>query len=122
MSSLGEKIKTTPPWVWKLLTGLGTLAGLAVSATQLSDYYWTKVDDLVKGSVTQSAIHITTEFKNTEKLIGVFLVDDIQFRIITVQDEIDEYTRNDETVPLYLPRKLELLKEQLEEAQEKWGN
>jgi len=118
--SMSEKLKETPPWVWKLITAVGTIAGLAVSATQLSDWYWKKVEDLVKGSVTQSAIQVTTELKKTEISLGRFLVDDIEFRIVGVQNEIDEYRRSNKTVPLYLERRLELLHDQLEEAKEKW--
>jgi hypothetical protein len=118
--SIGEKVRSAPPWIWKLITAVGTLAGLAVSATQLSDWYWQKVDDLVKGSVTQSAIEVTTELKKTERSLGRFLVDDIEFRIIGVQDEIGEYRRMNKQIPIYLERKLELLEDQLEEAKEKW--
>jgi len=115
-----ESLKNTPSWVWKLIGALASIAGLAVSATQLSDYYWNKVDTLVKGSVTQSALQVTTELKKTERSLGGFLVDDIQFRIIGVQDEIAVYKRKGQTVPIYLERQLELLKDQLEEAKEKW--
>ena len=117
---IAEKIKSTPPWVWKLITALGTIAGLIVSATQISDWYWNKVDTLVKGSVTQSAIKVTTELKKTERSLGRFLVDDIEFRIIGVQDEIAVYRRANEPVPIYLERKLDLLEHQLEEAKDKW--
>ena len=97
-----------------------SIAGLLVSITQLSTYYWDKVDNLVKGSVTQSTLKITSELKSTERSIGGFLIDDIQFRIISVQDEIAVYVRAGKKVPLYLNRQLDLLKDQLDEAKEKW--
>lgn len=117
---LQKTLKETKPWVWKLIGGLASVAALAVSLTQLSDYYWNKVDNLVKGSVTQSAVVITTELKRTERSLGGFLIDDIQFRIIGVQDEIAVYTRAGKPAPIYLNRQLDLLKDQLEEAKEKW--
>jgi len=81
---IGESIKNTPAWAWKLIGALASIAALAVSLTQLSDYYWNKVDNLVKGSVTQSTVLVTSELKKTERSIGGFLIDDIQFRIIGV--------------------------------------
>jgi hypothetical protein len=113
-------IKDTKPWVWKVIGGLASTAALLVSLTQLSDYYWDKVDTLVKGSVTQSTLKVTAELRKTERSIGGFLVDDIKFRIVGVQDEIAVFVRKGEKVPLYLNRQLDLLKDQLEEAKEKW--
>ena len=118
--SVKEKLKNTPAWVWKLIGAIGTIAGFLVSLTQLSDYYWNKVDNLVKGSVTQSTLRLTEEISRTERSIGYFLVDSIQFRIIVVEDEINEYKNRNEKVPLHLQRQLRILKDQLEEAKERW--
>ncbi len=118
--AIKEKFKKVPGWLWKVFGGIGTVAGVILSVSQLSDYYWEKAETLVKGSVTQSAIMITTELKKTEQRIGGFLIDGIQFRIIGIQDEMAIYTRQGKTPPPYLNRQLELLKDQLGEAKGKW--
>ena len=115
-----EALKSVPGWIWKIIGGIGTVAGVILSVNQLSDYYWQKAENLVKGSVTQSTLKVTSELKKTEQRIGGFLVDDIQFRIIGIQDEMAVFERAGKNPPPYLKRQLELLKDQLDEAKEKW--
>lgn len=118
--SLGQIFTNTPTWVWKLIGAITSIAGLIVSAMQIYDNYWNKVDNLVKGSVMQSTLKVTAEIKKTETSIGRFLIDDIQFRIISIQDEINVFIRANKKPPLYLKRQLNLLEDQLNEAKEKW--
>lgn len=115
-----KTIKAAPSWVWKVIGAAASIAALIVSLIQISDYYWAKVETLVKGSVTESTIKVTTALRKTERTIGNFLVDDMKFRIIGVQDEIAVFMRSNKPVPLYLVRQLDLLKDQLDEAKEKW--
>jgi len=114
------KLKLVPVWIWKAIGGVGTVATVILSVSQLSDYYWEKAENLVKGSVTQSAIMITTELKQTEQRIGGFLIDGIQFRIIGIQDQMAIFERRGEKSPPYLKRQLDLLGDQLNEAKQKW--
>lgn len=115
-----EAIKKVPGWIWKVFAGIGTVAGVILSVNQLSDYYWEKAEKLVRGSVTQATLKVTTELRKSEQSIGGFIVDDIKFRIIVVQDTIAEYERNDQKSPAYLKRQLDFLKDELSEAKEKW--
>jgi len=115
-----EAIKKVPGWIWKVFGGIGTIAGVILSVNELSDYYWDKAEELVKGSVTQATLKVTAELKKTERSIGGFIVDDIKFRIIVVQDTIAEYARNEKRPPTYLKRQLDFLKDELSEAKEKW--
>ena len=115
-----EAVSNIPTWMWKTVIAVATLAGLVVSMVQITDSYWKRVDDLVKGSVMQSTLKVSTQITDVESRIGGFLIDGLQFRIIGIQDEIAKNKREGKPDPDYLIRQLNILKDQLGEAKEKW--
>lgn len=115
-----DAVSNIPTWMWKTVIAVATLAGLVVSMVQITDSYWKRVDDLVKGSVMQSTLKVTTQINDVEERIGGFLIDGTQFRIIGIQDEIAKISREGNQPPAYLTRQLNILEDQLSEAKEKW--
>ena len=115
-------VKKVSGTTWKVLSGVGIIAGLLLSVGQLSDFYWKKAENLVKGTVEQSTIQVTAELRKTERKIGAFLIDDIRFRLIAIRDEIAFLVKREQAVPRYLTRQQELLTDQLVEARDKWKN